>query len=148
MTTYGTLKYPNICMERRSWWHFKLANPSHPGYNHILHPKDDFTDESEHGVHYFFVTQVLGIDTFMLQNSCPKGILPTLMAKKILKQTLLGLIYLHDLRMCHHGGGFSISLHFSPMWARWLVHVAGVFIMFTRCFPDIDPVFVIEPRAV
>ncbi|KAH7905119.1 kinase-like domain-containing protein [Hygrophoropsis aurantiaca] len=74
----------------------KKANPNHPGYKHCLHLRDSFIAKSCHGPHLCFVTDVLGWDMVALRGLQANGrAFPVGLAKRIVKQTLLALDYLH-----------------------------------------------------
>ncbi|KAH7910212.1 kinase-like domain-containing protein [Hygrophoropsis aurantiaca] len=74
----------------------KKANPNHPGYKHCLLLHDSFIAQSYHGPHLCFVTDVLGCNMVALRGLQANGrSFPVGLAKRIIKQTLLALDYLH-----------------------------------------------------
>ena len=84
----------------------KKANPDHPGYKHCLRLYDAIMDVSYHGPHICLVTDVLGANIGSLRKRLPNGqcIFPIAVAKRIIKQTLLALDYLHrECGLVHAG---------------------------------------------
>ncbi|XP_057297000.1 SRSF protein kinase 3-like isoform X2 [Hydractinia symbiolongicarpus] len=71
------------------------ADPSDPGYPHVVQLLDHFKVRGIHGSHVCMVFEVLGHNLlkFIIKSSY-RGI-SLLMAKNIIRQTLLGLNYLH-----------------------------------------------------
>ena len=79
----------------------------HAGYEFCLPASDVFTMELENTEHLCFVTDVMGPNLMALKFLQPnKGAFPTTSVKRIIKQTLLALDYLHT--KCHfvHTGQF------------------------------------------
>ncbi|KAG8956454.1 hypothetical protein FRC03_010832 [Tulasnella sp. 419] len=72
------------------------ANPEHPGYHHCAHFIHHFTTSSKAGNHICFVGDVLGSTVSALRRTLPNRVLPPSMAKRILKEVLLALNYLHS----------------------------------------------------
>ncbi|KAG1901461.1 kinase-like domain-containing protein [Suillus fuscotomentosus] len=66
----------------------KTANPNHPGHQHCLHLYDVIVEKSRHGPHICIVTNILGAN--MIRHAFPVAV-----TKRIVKQTLLALDYLH-----------------------------------------------------
>jgi serine/threonine-protein kinase SRPK3 len=83
------------------------TDSGHAGYKHCITLRDCFVARSKHGPHIRLVTDVLGMDMSELQHS--RGPFPISVVKRIIKQTLLALDYLH--RGCHivHTGELSCS---------------------------------------
>jgi serine/threonine-protein kinase SRPK3 len=71
------------------------ANPEHLGYQHCLTLRDNFICSSTMGDHVSLVTDVCDSDASQLQLSQLNGAFPVHAIKRIIKQTLLGLDYLH-----------------------------------------------------
>lgn len=75
------------------------ANPAHRGYRHNLAYIDAFDIEGPHGVHRCLVTEVLGLNMESIRRKLRDGkdcrIAPS-MVKRVVRQVLLGLEYLHD----------------------------------------------------
>merc|ERR1712142_1234337 len=71
------------------------AVPEDPGYPHVVQLLDDFRINGIHGSHVCMVFEVLGHNLlkFIIKSSYRGISIP--MTKKILKQTLLGLSYIH-----------------------------------------------------
>jgi serine/threonine-protein kinase SRPK3 len=91
--------YKLPCLER-----ITAANPEHLGYQHCLTLHNNFICSSTIGDHVSLVTDVCSSDTSQLQLSQPNGTFPMHVIKCIIKQTLLGLNYLHwECGMIHTG---------------------------------------------
>ncbi|KAG1814958.1 kinase-like domain-containing protein [Suillus variegatus] len=74
----------------------KTANPNHPGYQHCLHLYDVIVEKSRHGPHICIVTNILGANMISLRRLQSNGhAFPVAVTKRIVKQTLLALDYLH-----------------------------------------------------
>ncbi|KAF8478755.1 kinase-like domain-containing protein [Gautieria morchelliformis] len=82
--------------ERKNLNAIQAAKRSHPGYKHCLQLYDVFIEKSYHGPHICFVTNVLGSHMNSLRRRQLNGhAFPAATAKRIVKQTLLALDYLH-----------------------------------------------------
>ena len=80
------------------------TNPSHPGYDRCVLLRDNFIENSVHGSHLCLVTEPLGSDLMELRRNQPRKIFTIPTTKKIIKQTLLALDYLHrDCKTVHAG---------------------------------------------
>lgn len=80
------------------------ANPNHPGYQHCLTLLDSFVCNSYHGPHLSLVFDVLGSDMLSLQRTQPGCAFSLHVTKRIIKQVLLALDYLHhDCGLVHRG---------------------------------------------
>lgn len=74
----------------------KTANPDHPGHQHCLRLYDVIAEKSRHGPHICIVTNILGADMISLRRLQPDGrAFPVAVTKRIVRQTLLALDYLH-----------------------------------------------------
>ena len=73
------------------------TDSGHAGHKHCITLRDYFVARSKHGPHMCLVTDVLGINMAELQNSRAPFLISVV--KRIIKQTLLALDYLH--RRCH-----------------------------------------------
>ena len=71
------------------------ANPHHPGFLHCLAIQRCFTLYSPAGGHICFATDVLGPNMMSLRSSQPNQTFPVSVAKRIIKQILLSVDYLH-----------------------------------------------------
>jgi serine/threonine-protein kinase SRPK3 len=79
-------------------------NPAHRGYKHCVTARETFTATSKHGDHLCLVTDPLGSTLASLQISQPKGVFTVPVVKRIIKQCLLALDYLHtECRLVHTG---------------------------------------------
>ena len=99
-----------LLVEADSLRTIKSANPDHPGYRHCLHLYDASYDESYHGPHICLVTNLLGANVISLRRLQPNGraVIPVAVTKRIIKQTLLALDYLHrECKLVHTGMCFG-----------------------------------------
>jgi serine/threonine-protein kinase SRPK3 len=88
------------------------ANPLHPGYNHCLKLCDWFVTESIHGPNFCLVTAALADNTATLQATLPHTVFPLPVVKRIIKQILLALDYLHrECGFIHAGDPSIIALY-------------------------------------
>lgn len=71
------------------------ADPTHPGYKYCTPLRELFLTNTVHGTHVNFVTGVLGPNLNQLYHRFPRGPARTVVAKRITKQVLLALSYLH-----------------------------------------------------
>lgn len=80
------------------------AQTDHPGKKHVMTMEDFFEIRGPNGVHECFVTELLGPSFARYRDMCcDEGRLPGKVAKKALKQALLGLSYLHAQGVAHGG---------------------------------------------
>ncbi|KIM44308.1 hypothetical protein M413DRAFT_433710 [Hebeloma cylindrosporum] len=78
------------------------ANPNHPGYQHCQTLRDAFICNSYHGPHMSLAFDVLGSNLLSLQRAQPTGVFSLHSTKRIIKQVLLALDYLHrDCGLVH-----------------------------------------------
>ncbi|KAG1744912.1 uncharacterized protein EDB91DRAFT_1345806 [Suillus paluster] len=79
----------------------KTVNPDHPGYQHLY---DAVAERSHHGPHICIITNVPGANMISLRRLKPngRGAFPFPIAKRIVKQTLLALDYLHRTLRVHN----------------------------------------------
>ena len=107
LTVYATAAVMDgILGETNALTTIKRANPDHPGYKHCLRLYDVITDGSYHGPHICLITNVLGANIHSLRRQLPNGqcIFSVALAKRIIKQTLLALDYLHrECGLVHTG---------------------------------------------
>jgi serine/threonine-protein kinase SRPK3 len=71
------------------------ANPRHPGFAHCLSIQRCFILRSSAGGHICFATDVLGPNMMTLRSAQPNQTFPVSVAKRIIKQILLSVDYLH-----------------------------------------------------
>ena len=80
------------------------ANPNHSGYQHCLILHYSFVCDSYHGPHISLVFDVLGSDILSLRRKQPNHAFSLHVTKRIVKQVLLALDYLHrDCSLVHTG---------------------------------------------
>ena len=82
------------------------ADPSHRGFRHNLAYCDAFEFTGPHGLHRCIVTEALGYGVDYIRKSRPEGdrrIAPSIV-KRVTRQVLLGLEYLHDVCGIVHTG--------------------------------------------
>jgi serine/threonine-protein kinase SRPK3 len=87
----------------------KKAKSDHPGYKHTLQLYSTSVEKSFHGSHISLMTNVLGGTVQTLRRLQPNGNLgiPVRAAKRIVKQTLLALDFLHrECKYVHTGIDF------------------------------------------
>ena len=73
----------------------KSANPQHPGFPHCLTVQRCFIVLSSAGGHICFATDVLGPNMMALRSTQPNPTFPVSVAKRIIRQILLRVDYLH-----------------------------------------------------
>lgn len=78
----------------------------HPGRRHVARTIDDFLVESHHGIHACLVLKPSGTNIEDYYKSSRGRGLPIPITKLIVKQTLLGLDYLHRVVGIVHTGVF------------------------------------------
>jgi serine/threonine-protein kinase SRPK3 len=90
--------------------HIAKADPSHPGYQHIVKALDSFTIVGPNGEHSCIVFELLGESALNLQKRSENGLLSVDLVRCIARQTLLGLDYIHrSCRLVHTGTQHLIS---------------------------------------
>ncbi len=88
----------------------ETINPNSPGFSHCLTLRHCFTAKSPAGDHICFVTEPLSSSLANLRSS-GQNRFPLPIARRIIKQVLLALDYLHrECRYIHTGATESISL--------------------------------------
>ncbi|KAG1782670.1 kinase-like domain-containing protein [Suillus placidus] len=75
--------------------HIELVAPHHPGFPHCLTMHDSFMAHTSAGRHLCFVTDVLGPNMRTLRSAQPNYRFSVSIAKRIIKQILLAINYLH-----------------------------------------------------
>jgi serine/threonine-protein kinase SRPK3 len=88
------------------------TNPDHIGYKHCLHLYDEFVEKSHYGPHICLVTNVLGrhMPSFRRRQSHGPWFSVTV-TKRIVKQTLLSLDYIHrECGLVHTGIHSSFTM--------------------------------------
>ncbi|KAG8910694.1 hypothetical protein FRC01_006186, partial [Tulasnella sp. 417] len=73
----------------------KSTNPQHPGYQHCSRFYETFFEAGAEGAHLCLVMEPLGMDLAAYRQSFPGSKLPLPAVKRLTKQTLLALDYLH-----------------------------------------------------
>ncbi|KIO24033.1 hypothetical protein M407DRAFT_26563 [Tulasnella calospora MUT 4182] len=73
----------------------RAAEPTHPGHKHCSQIIDPFRTTSSHGDHICIVTEALGLDLDRFRMHFAKRKLPVPLVKRLVKQILLALDYLH-----------------------------------------------------
>jgi serine/threonine-protein kinase SRPK3 len=101
---------PNQPKEADLLRHIAEADPSHPGYQHIVKALDSFTIVGPNGEHSCIVFELLGESALNLQKRSENGLLSVDLVRCIARQTLLGLDYIHrSCRLVHTGTQHLIS---------------------------------------
>lgn len=94
-----------------------------PGYQYLMMMKDFFEISGPNGRHECLVLELLGpsVADYLDAHSVDER-LPGVLAKSVVKQTLLGLAFLHE-RGIAHGGMFMLQYPSSPFICQILIHV-------------------------
>jgi serine/threonine-protein kinase SRPK3 len=71
------------------------ADPSHPGYQHIVLLVDNFVEKGPNGEHLCLIMELLGESLMTMRRRLQGFRYPVPIVKEISRQTLLGLDYLH-----------------------------------------------------
>ncbi|THH03876.1 hypothetical protein EW146_g10325 [Bondarzewia mesenterica] len=119
----------------------KMAKPDHSGHKHCLHLYDAFIARSYHGPHMCLVTNVLGGNMINLRRLQANGrdAFPVALSKRIIKQTLLALDYLHrECDLVHTGKSSSSHLYQNEAITRFLKESPSA-IYEPRIEPDLSP---------
>jgi serine/threonine-protein kinase SRPK3 len=72
------------------------ADPTHPGYSHVVQILDNFRLNGPHGEHLCLVFEVLGTNIGAIRDRFDRNSLPISLTKQVSTQLLLALEYLHD----------------------------------------------------
>ncbi|CCM06689.1 uncharacterized protein FIBRA_08976 [Fibroporia radiculosa] len=91
-------------------------NPDHPGYKHCVTVEDLFIEKGKYGPHYCLVTQVHGRHMDALQSDLQDHHFSVSATKRIIKQTLLALDYLHTECKLIHGDLKPANILYSPSY--------------------------------
>lgn len=96
--------------EQRMLEKIAAAEPSHRGFSHNLAYFGSFDFAGPHGLHRCIVTEVLGysIDYIRKLSDTDRRVAPSIV-KRVVKQVLLGLEYLHNACGIVHTGSFDDS---------------------------------------
>ena len=88
-----------------------VARPLHHGFKHSLALNDSFEFTRPHGTHLCLVTEVLGFSLDYLRKVRDDGdyCLRVSIVKRVAKQVLCGLEYLHDECGVVHAGKFFLA---------------------------------------
>ncbi|PYI05525.1 putative serine-threonine protein kinase [Aspergillus sclerotiicarbonarius CBS 121057] len=81
--------------------HLRTANPQHPGYQHISILLDDFTHVSPLGTHVCLVLDLMAEDLRNFALFFKSAKIPNQILKKITRQLLLALEYVHASGVIH-----------------------------------------------
>ncbi|POW06532.1 hypothetical protein PSTT_08897 [Puccinia striiformis] len=72
------------------------ANPTHPGHRHLVSLLDHFDHAGPKGTHVCMVFEVLGDNLLAFKNRCKRNRIPAHIVRKIGRQILLAVDYLHQ----------------------------------------------------
>lgn len=101
----------------------KNDGSDHPGKRHILGISDDFQHQGPNGDHICLVHEATGPDLARYQRRFPEAQLPAPTVRRIAKQLLLGLDYLHRSCKIIHSGMRSFRRYFwkheTEIWRRY-----------------------------
>lgn len=82
------------------------ADPQHVGYAHCVPTIDEFGEDSVHGQHVCLVTEPFGANVLALQSTLPGMVFPLAVVKRLTRDTLRALSYLHDACGIVHTGAW------------------------------------------
>ena len=83
---------------------------SHPGCKHIVRLLDEFSHDGPNGTHTCLVFELLGPNVATVtEESFADGRLPGVLARRVCKETLLAVDFLHQ-QSIGHGGESSFIL--------------------------------------
>ncbi|KAH9849010.1 kinase-like domain-containing protein [Lenzites betulinus] len=101
MTPGPDQRSDELCMLKKA----ASAQPAHRGYRHVLQYYESFEFEGPLGTHRCIVTEVLGFSLDHVRKMREDGDrrVPVDIVKRIVKQVLFGLEYLHDVCGIVHG---------------------------------------------
>lgn len=100
---------PNQRTDERSLLQKIASGPqNHRGFRHNLAFYDSFDFNSPHGRHQCMVTEVLSFSVNHIREMSDDRRVTPSVVKRIAKQVLLGLEYLHDVCGIVHAGMFGI----------------------------------------
>ncbi|KAI9739551.1 MAG: hypothetical protein M1834_006267 [Cirrosporium novae-zelandiae] len=116
--------------------HIKTTNPSNPGAKHILGLLDHFQHQGPHGEHLCLVFKAMGPDLRTYLWLFPERIIPMPLLKKISKQLLLALAYLHQSCRVIHMGKFGPP---PPLLNEWKIAEPHRLTQFPMHSLDIKP---------
>lgn len=92
------------------------SSSTHPGSQHVVQLLDDFQHAGPNGTHTCLVFEVLGPNVLTVFDAhCPHGRLPGKVAKRVCKQALLGLDFLHQHQVGHGGALRSTIARLFPV---------------------------------
>jgi serine/threonine-protein kinase SRPK3 len=111
-TTQDTTRLDELNILKR----LAVADPHHPGCNHVVKLLDDFHLHGPNGEHLCLVFEVMGQTISDISNQFDKFKYPAPLAKQIAKQLLLGLDYVHRVCGVIHCGTVP------PMTAKLMHH--------------------------
>lgn len=84
--------------------------PSHPGKIHCISWSNDFSLHSTYGEHLCLAFgDVLGLSLCDLRRRAPMHVLPLESVRRVFRQVLLALEYLHDYCKIVHTGGYVLA---------------------------------------
>jgi serine/threonine-protein kinase SRPK3 len=92
--------------------HISKVDQRHAGYKHVIHLLDHFTHTGPHGEHLCLVFKVMGESVGALRRRFPTRQVPAALWKRIARQVLLGLDYLHQSCGVIHTGLWLVVLPF------------------------------------
>ncbi|KAF9480906.1 kinase-like protein [Pholiota conissans] len=88
--------FDNEDHELRSTFVVTKKNPKHPGYAHCLPMRDFTVCTSYHGLHMALAFDVMASGVYSLQKTLPYKVFTPRNARRIVKQVLLALQYMHE----------------------------------------------------
>lgn len=79
------------------------GDPNHPGRKHVSHLLDSFYHEGPNGRHLCVVLEWLGPKVSSVAERCPNYRLDGNLARRVSRQLLLAVDYLHSCGVAHGG---------------------------------------------
>jgi serine/threonine-protein kinase SRPK3 len=110
--TANAIQGPKHIDELRILQRTMSADPQHSGYGRIIHLFDHFEHKGPYGTHLCLVLELLGPSVSAVQKAyqMQQHEMPAPVVKKIAKQILQGLDYLHQSCGIIHTGSLSQTL--------------------------------------
>lgn len=89
--------------EKEILLHLRHADPTHLGYHHICHLKDDFILQGPNGKHVCLVFELIGETLHSFRAQFMNELIPNFVMRRIVIQLLMALDYAHDSGVIHTG---------------------------------------------
>lgn len=114
MTAHATALHQSGTLAEAAFLeHIESTNPRHPGYQHCCRFYETFTEMGPEGRHVCLVMEPLGMNLAEYRQLFPGTQLPLPAVKRVTKQTLLALDYIHVECGIIHSGAVSVLTAYS-----------------------------------